>query len=324
MNIMTNIQELKEKVIKGYQITFEEGVALTQIKDKEALYKAANEIRLHFCGNKMDLCSITNAKSGRCSEDCKWCSQSSHYKTNIEEYEIVDKDEAVKVAIDGAKKGVKRHSLVTSGRTVSDKTIDQLIPIYQEIKTQSNMSVCASLGLVSQAQLQRLKDEVNIEHYHCNLETAPSYFPKLCTTHTIDEKLKTISYARNVGLKICSGGIIGMGESMQQRVEFAIALRDIQADSIPINILSPVKGTPLEDTKLLSEEDILTTIAIFRFINPKANIRFAGGRIQIKHFQHKALHAGINAALTGDYLTTVGSNTEEDVRDFKNSGFEID
>lgn len=321
---MTNIQELKEKVIKGYQITFEEGVALTQIKDKEALYKAANEIRLHFCGNKMDLCSITNAKSGRCSEDCKWCSQSSHYKTNIEEYEIVDKDEAVKVAIDGAKKGVKRHSLVTSGRTVSDKTIDQLIPIYQEIKTQSNMSVCASLGLVSQAQLQRLKDEVNIEHYHCNLETAPSYFPKLCTTHTIDEKLKTISYARNVGLKICSGGIIGMGESMQQRVEFAIALRDIQADSIPINILSPVKGTPLEDTKLLSEEDILTTIAIFRFINPKANIRFAGGRIQIKHFQHKALHAGINAALTGDYLTTVGSNTEEDVRDFKNSGFEID
>jgi len=321
---MTNIQELKEKVIKGYQITFEEGVALTQIKDKEAFYKAANEIRLHFCGNKMDLCSITNAKSGRCSEDCKWCSQSSHYKTNIEEYEIVDKDEAVKVAIDGAKKGVKRHSLVTSGRTVSDKTIDQLIPIYQEIKTQSNMSVCASLGLVSQAQLQRLKDEVNIEHYHCNLETAPSYFPKLCTTHTIDEKLKTISYARNVGLKICSGGIIGMGESMQQRVEFAIALRDIQADSIPINILSPVKGTPLEDTKLLSEEDILTTIAIFRFINPKANIRFAGGRIQIKHFQHKALHAGINAALTGDYLTTVGSNTEEDVRDFKNSGFEID
>ncbi|MBN1462506.1 MAG: biotin synthase BioB [Paludibacteraceae bacterium] len=321
---MTNIQELKEKVIKGYQMTFEEGVALTQIKDKEALYKAADEIRLHFCGNKMDLCSITNAKSGRCSEDCKWCSQSSHYKTDIEEYEIVDKDEAVKVAIDGAKKGVKRHSLVTSGRTVSDKTIDQLIPIYQEIKAQSTINLCASLGLVNQAQLQRLKNEVNIEHYHCNLETAPSHFPKLCSTHTIEEKLKTISYARNIGLKICSGGIIGMGESMEQRVEFAIALRDIQADSIPINILSPVKGTPLEDTKLLSEEDILTTIAMFRFINPKANIRFAGGRLQIKHFQHKALHAGINAALTGDYLTTIGSNTDEDVRDFKNSGFEID
>lgn len=320
---MINIQELKDKVINGYQITFEEGVALTQVKDKEALYQSADEIRKHFCGNKMDLCSITNAKSGRCSEDCKWCSQSGHYKTNIEEYEIVDKTEAVSIAVSGAKKGVKRHSLVTSGRTVSDKTIDQLIPIYQEIKAQSTISLCASLGLVNQAQLQRLKDEVNIEHYHCNLETAPSHFPKLCSTHTIEEKLKTISYARNVGLKVCSGGIIGMGESMEQRVEFAIALRNIQADSIPINILSPVKGTPLEDTKLLSEEDILTTIAIFRFINPKANIRFAGGRMQIKHFQHKALHAGINASLTGDYLTTIGSNTDEDVRDFRASGFEI-
>jgi len=320
---MINIQELKEKVLKGYKVTFEEGVELTKVTNKDELYQAADEIRLHFCGNKMDLCSITNAKSGRCSEDCKWCSQSGHYKTNIEEYEIVDREEAVRIAVAGAQKGVKRHGLVTSGRTVSNKTIEQLIPIFKDIKAQSKMSVCASLGLVTEAQLQRLKDEVNIEHYHCNLETAPSYFPSLCTTHTIAEKKQTIAYAKNVGLKICSGGIIGMGESMEQRVEFAIALRDIEAQSIPINILSPVKGTPLENTKLISEEEILTTIAIFRFINPKAYLRFAGGRLQIKHFQDKALHAGINAALTGDYLTTVGSNTEEDVRDFKASGFEI-
>lgn len=320
---MINIQELKEKVIKGYQLSYEEGVELTQVTNKEDLYQAADDIRIHFCGNKMDLCSITNAKSGRCSEDCKWCSQSSHYQTNIEEYEIVDKKEAVRIAVEGALKGVKRHGLVTSGKRVNDKTIDQLIPIYKEIKAKSNLSVCASLGLVTQAQLQRLKDEVGIEHYHCNIESAPSYFPKLCTTHTIEEKKQTIAYAKNVGLKICSGGIIGMGETMEQRVEMAVSLRDLEVQSIPINILSPVKGTPLEDTKLLSEEDILTTIAIFRFINPKANIRFAGGRLQIKHFQDKALHAGINAALTGDYLTTVGSNTEEDVRDFRESGFEI-
>lgn len=318
-----NIQSLKEKVLNGYQLSYEEGVELTNVPNKEELYQAADEIRKHFCGNKMDLCSITNAKSGRCSEDCKWCSQSSHYKTNIDEYEIVDKEEAVRIAVEGAQKGVKRHGLVTSGKRVSDKTIDQLIPIYKEITSKSKLSVCASLGLVSQAQLQRLKDEVGIEHYHCNIESAPSYFPNLCTTHTIEEKKQTIAYAKNVGLKICSGGIIGMGESMGQRVEMAVALRDLDVQSIPVNILSPVKGTPLEDTKLLSEEDILTTIAIFRFINPKANIRFAGGRLQIKHFQDKALHAGINAALTGDYLTTVGSNTEEDVRDFRNSGFEI-
>lgn len=320
---MMNIQGLKNKVLNGYQVSYEEGVTLSQVNDKEALYKAADEIRQHFCGNKMDLCSITNAKSGRCSEDCKWCSQSAHHKTNIDEYEIVDKDFAVKSAVDGAAKGVKRHSLVTSGKRVSDITISQLIPIYKEITTKSKISICASLGLVTQEQLQRLKDEVGIEHYHCNLETAPSYFSEMCTTHTIDEKMETIAAAKKVGLKICSGGIIGMGESMKQRVELAIALRDIEAQSIPINILSPVQGTPLENVAPISEEEILTTIALFRFINPKANLRFAGGRLQIKHFQDKALHAGINAALTGDYLTTVGSNTEEDVRDFRASGFEV-
>ncbi len=317
------IKILKQKVLEGYELSSDEALALSNEIDKEALYKAADEIRIKFCGNNMDLCSITNAKSGKCSEDCKWCSQSASYKTNIEEYEIVDKEPAIKEAVDNANKGVKRHSLVTSGRRVNNKTLDNLIPIYKEIKEKTDISLCASMGLITEEQLRRLKTEVGIEHYHCNLETAPSFFPELCTTHTIDEKIETIKNAQKLGIKVCSGGIIGMGENMGHRIELAMTLRDLKIDSIPINILNPVEGTPLQDTAPLTEDEILTTIAIFRFINPKAKLRFAGGRLQIKDSQDKALHAGINAALTGDYLTTVGSNIEEDVRDFTNSGFTI-
>ena len=172
--------------------------------------------------------------------------------------------------------------------------------------------------------MSRLKDEVGIEHYHCNLETAPSYFKELVTTHTIDEKIETIKIAQSLGIKICSGGIIGMGENMGHRVELAIMLQELGVQSIPLNLLNAVEGTPLEGTEMLSEEEILTSIAMFRFLNPKANLRFAGGRMQIRDFQDKALHAGISAALTGDYLTTIGSNIDEDIRDFKNAGFTID
>lgn len=318
-----NIVDLKKKVIDGYQVNYKEGVELYNTPDKEGLYKAADEIREHFCGNRIDLCSITNAKSGKCPQNCKWCSQSRWYDTKIEEYEIVDRESAVKQAIENASKGVSRHSLVTSGRRVYNKTLDQLIPIYKEIKEKTDLSLCASMGLIDEHQLQRLKDEVGIEHYHCNLETAPSFFPNVCTSHTIEEKIRTIKTAQKLGLKVCSGGIIGMGETVEHRVELAVTLSQLGVQSIPINILTPVEGTPLENAEPLSEEDILTTIAVFRFINPKANLRFAGGRLQIKHFQHKALRAGISAALTGDYLTTTGSNVNEDIRDFTAAGFTV-
>lgn len=320
---MTTITDFKNKVLNGIPLTYDEAVTLTKMTEKEELYNAADEIRARFCGKRIDLCSITNAKSGKCPQDCKWCSQSSFHKTNIVEYEIVDHKLAVDEAVKNAAKGVNRHSLVTSGRRVYDKTLDQLIPIYKEIRKKSNISLCASMGLIDEHQLKRLKDEAGIEHYHCNLETAPSFFSQVVTSHTIEEKIHTIKNAQKIGLKICSGGIIGMGETMEQRVELAILLRDLGIQSIPINILTPIEGTPLQGAEPLSEEDILTTIAMFRFVNPKANLRFAGGRLQIKHFQHKALHAGISAALTGDYLTTVGSNIEEDIRDFTNSGFTV-
>ena len=159
---MINIEELKEKVLAGYQLSYDEGVELYHTADKEALYRAADEIREHFCGNTIDLCSITNAKSGRCPQDCKWCSQSRHYNTNVEEYEVVDRQEAVDQALVSAAKGVRRHSLVTSGRRVYNKTLDQLIPIYKEIKEKTDLSLCASMGLIDEGQLRRLQEEVGI------------------------------------------------------------------------------------------------------------------------------------------------------------------
>ncbi|HRS18355.1 MAG TPA: biotin synthase BioB [Bacteroidales bacterium] len=319
---MIDLQKLTEEVCAGKALTYDEGVELTQYPDKEALYEAADTIRTHFCGNNMDLCSITNAKSGRCSQNCKWCSQSAHHTTNIEEYDLIDKERAVNEALESAKAGVHRHSLVTSGKSVSNKTLHSLLEIYKEIREKSSINLCASMGLVTKEQLQKLKN-AGISHYHCNLETAPSYFPNVCTTHTIQDKIDVILTAQSLDMRVCSGGIIGMGETMEQRVELACTLRDLHIMSIPINILTPIEGTPLYNAHTLSEEEILTTIAVFRFINPKANLRFAGGRLQIKKFQHKALHAGINSALTGNYLTTVGSNTAQDIKDFTASGFTI-
>ena len=320
---MITVAELKDKVLDGYQVTYEEGLELLKVSDKEELFAAADHIRRHFCGTRIDLCSITNAKSGKCSEDCKWCSQSAHYHTGVKEYELVDPEAAVDQAVVNASKGVHRYSLVTSGRQITNRTLDRLIPIYQSIRQQSIIGLCASMGLLNRQQLKRLRDEAGIEHYHCNLETAPSFYSKLVTTHSQQEKIETISMARELGLKICSGGIIGMGESAEQRVELAAKLAELKVDSIPVNLLSPVKGTPLEQINPLSKEMVLTTFAIFRFLNPRATIRFAGGRLQIRSFQAEALHAGINAALTGDYLTTTGANVSEDICDFKQAGFTI-
>jgi len=234
---------------------------------------------------------------------------------------MVDKNMAINEAISNRNQGVMRYSLVSSGRTATDVELDNYIEIYNEIREKSDIHLCASMGLLTKPQLQRFKD-AGITHYHCNLETAPSYFAQVCSTHSIAEKVQTIKWSQELGINTCSGGIIGMGESMEQRVELAFALKDVGAKSIPINVLNPIEGTELQGTKPLSDEEILTTIAIFRFVNPKAFLRFAGGRLLIRHFQEKALNAGINASIVGDLLTTIGSNIQEDLRDFRKEGFD--
>ncbi len=316
------LTKLKEKIKNGYAISFEEAITLSEIEDKEALYALAGELRLHFLGRNFDTCSIMNARSGRCSEDCKWCAQSACYHTKVEVYPLVSLNEVMEQACYHAKQGARRFSLVTSGRAVNSAETQRLAEIYRAVKKEVPVKLCASLGLLNKEQLQLLR-ESGVERYHCNLETAPSFFSSLCTTHTVEQKIQTLRWAREAGLKICSGGIIGMGENMKQRIELAFALRDLKADSIPVNILNPIPGTPLENMPPLTDEEILVTFALFRIINPTAHIRFAGGRSKILHIQEKAMQSGISAALIGNLLTTVGPDMENDRQTIERLGFVI-
>ena len=239
------IETLKQHVLSGGMINEEQARELAAIPNKEALYEAAHQITRHFMGNKFDTCSIINAKSGNCSEDCKWCAQSGHYKTNVTLYPLLPAEECIRHATHNHKQGISRFALVTSGKKVSDKDMVKITETVLLIKQACDIKCCASMGLLSREQLQALYDS-GTENYHCNIETAPSYFRTLCTTHTTQQKLETIRTAREIGFRICSGGIIGMGETVEQRIEMALLLQKEGILSIPLNLLQPIPGTPLE------------------------------------------------------------------------------
>lgn len=322
---MNFINQLKTKVLDGGQITEAEAMSLANLSEEDynELLDAAAEITARFGSRDFDSCSIINARSGRCPEDCKWCAQSAHHKTNIETYPLVDRETCMKLADYNHERGIGRFSLVTSGRTVTGKALDTICDYYRELsKRENGMGLCASMGLLDVEAMRRLRD-AGVERYHCNLETAPSHFKTLCSTHTIDDKIKTINAAREAGMEVCSGGIIGMGETMEQRVEFALTLRSrVNPDSIPLNLLSPIPGTPLEKSAPLTDREILQTIAIFRMVHPKAVIRFAGGRAQMsRETQREALRIGVNGSIMGDLLTTIGSQIDEDIRMVRECGY---
>lgn len=316
------IEILKEKILNGGQISREETILLGNIADKQALYLAAGEIRDKLVGKRFDTCSIINARSGRCSENCKWCAQSAVFKTNIEEYELIDEQTCLDLAELNAEYGVDKFSFVTSGRALSDKNLDRICEYACKIRAHADIHLCASMGLLKKNQLQKLLD-AGIKRYHCNLETSPEYFSALCTTHTTTDKIETIRAAQEIGMEVCSGGIIGMGENMEDRIDLAFTLKELGIKSVPINVLNPIPGTPLENALPLSDEEVLTTIALFRFILPDAYLRFAGGRMLIAHIETKAIQAGINAAIVGDLLTTVGSKVKEDMEKVKKMGFTL-
>ena len=319
---MESVSGLEKKIEEGYRPDYDEALSLMRSLSLEDLCALAHALRLQYQGKRVDMCSIMNARSGKCGEDCKWCSQSRFHHTDIEVYPLVDAESALREAVHNASKGVSRFSLVTSGRTLSPADTERICAIYRRIGSECPIKLCASLGLLNREQLFQLK-ESGVTRYHCNLETAPSYFPQVCTTHTIEEKLQTIEWAREAGLEICSGGIIGMGESEEQRVEFALAIRRTGAVSIPVNILNPIPGTRLAGTPPLKDEEVIRAVAMIRILNPEASVRLAGGRSRIKAVEPELFRCGISGSIVGDLLTTTGSDIDTDKAMFLRLGFEL-
>ena len=307
-----NLTELKEKVINGYLINKEEAEELYNI-DTEELSKAANEIREYFMEDVFDLCTIVNAKCGKCSENCKFCAQSAHYGANVEDYPLLPAEEIVADAVKQHKQGILRYSIVTSGKRLSDEDVLKEAEIIKKIKEACDIEICVSNGLLSYENFKILK-EAGASRVHNNLETAPSYFPEICTTHTIEDKIEALENARKAGLEVCSGGIIGLGENRKQRIEMAMKLRELNVKSVPVNVLNPIPNTPLGDSETLSEDEVIKTVAVYRFILPKSFIRLAGGRALFQDKGVSIFKSGANAAISGDMLTTSGISTQSDLK----------
>ncbi|MDY3902793.1 biotin synthase BioB [Peptoniphilus sp.] len=317
-----DIIELKEKVKNGYVITRDEAIEVYN-SDYNKLTEAADELREYFCGNNFDVCTIINAKSGRCSENCKFCAQSAHYNTNIKEYDLLDEETIVNDAIDKYSRGITRYSMVASGKGLTPKDIDKVCSITRKIYEKApEIKVCISGGIISEESFEKLKD-AGIKRVHNNLETSRKFFPEICTTHTYDQKIETIKAAQKAGMEICSGGLIGLGEDFEDRIDMALELRKLKVHSVPVNLLNPIKNTPLENNKPLSMEEVNRTCATFRFILPKALIRLAGGRALMEDFGTPALKSGANAAISGVLLTTKGISIEDDMERFKELKYNV-
>ena len=262
----------------------------------------------------MDICTITNAKSGSCSEDCKFCAQSAHHTSKIESYPLKPMEIMLDEARVAKNNGAKRFCIVTSGNVLSDGDLKTVAETITQLRDSVGIDADASLGRLSKERLKILKD-AGLTRYHHNIETSRNFYPKIVTTHTFDERLETIKAAKDAGLEVCSGGIIGLGETWQDRIDMALTLKDLDVDSVPINVLNPIKGTPLENAAKLSPLDAVRTIAIFRIILPGKTIKIAAGRETIlKDYQAMCFAAGANGMLIGGYLTMKGRPVEEDLK----------
>ncbi|MBP5191761.1 MAG: biotin synthase BioB [Eubacterium sp.] len=314
-----DLNKLANEIIEGRRLTSKDHLEFLKNVSLESLSAEADRLRKHFSGDTVDLCSIISGKSGRCTEDCKYCAQSAFNHTGCDVYDLLDYDTIYEKASSDMAEGVNRFAIVNSGWGPTDEEFEKLIDIYTRLSKALPISLCASLGFLTAEQFQRLY-AAGVRRYHNNIETSRRFFPDICTTHLFEDKLENIRRAQSAGLVVCSGGIIGMGETMDDRIDMALTLSELGIRSIPINVLIPIRNTPLENLPILSEEEILRTVSIFKFINPEADIRLAAGRRLISGNGEAAYKSGASAAITGNMLTTTGSTIKNDTALLKNIG----
>lgn len=294
---------------------------MNNITDKQELLRLYNldldellSISSEYLTDNIEFCSLINARNGKCSQNCKYCAQSSHYCTNIESYPLVEIDEVRKTALEAKSHKASRFAIVTSGKTPDESDFDKMLEMIEEINKIDGLKSCASIGILNEEQAKRLAQS-GLKRFHHNINTAKSYYPEVCTTHSWDDRYNTCKLVKKYGMELCCGVILGMGESIEQRVEMALELAEIQPDSIPINILMPIPETPFENyLDKIDEENVLRTLAIFKIANPKSVLRFCGGRMRLSEAnQEKALKTCVEGILIGNYLTTVGKEPKKDI-----------
>jgi biotin synthase len=315
--LQRKLVEIASRVLDGKgELQLDEAWSLTQIEGEQLydLFFLANRIRAHFMGKKVELCSIINAKCGRCPEDCKFCAQSIHHSTQIDTFPLLSEEKICEGARLAQKMKAKRYGIVTSGRAVNAKELKTICKAIKRIKAEGHVYPCASLGRLTEEHALQLK-EAGLTRYHHNLEVDEEFFPMICTTHSFSERVETVRVAKRVGFEVCCGGIFGVGESWRSRIGLAFKLKELEVNSIPLNFLNPIKGTPLENTPPLKPLEILKIIAIFRFIHPKREIKVCGGReVNLRDMQSWMYYAGASGTLIGNYLTTPGRDAEEDLQ----------
>lgn len=323
--VRKKIQKVGDKVLSGRLATMKDIVPLLEAEgaDIVELAAVANRVRVAFKGNDIDLCSLLNAKSGRCSEDCAFCAQSAHYTTEAPVYPLMNVNEMVREAREAQERRTGRFCLISSGRQLNDKEFETVLDALSQIREETDLALDCSFGTLTQERAEALK-KVGVTRYNHNLETAESHFSKICTTHSFRDRIRTIEILKDQGFSICCGGIIGLGESAQQRLELAFSLRALGVDCIPLNILNPRPGTPLEHSEPIPPMEIIRTIALFRLILPKGTLKIAGGReVNLRDLQSLALLGGANGLIVGNYLTTPGRSAEDDLTMIRDLGFNI-
>ncbi len=320
---MSRIKELQKKLYKDGACSKIEIMSLAE-EPLEGLCQAADEVRRHFCGNAFDLCAVISARGGPCSEDCKFCAQSGANPScrEVPRFPLLGTKKLLEDAMEKDRRGMMAYGIVSSGRVLPGEDVEELCHSLRHLRHKTSLRLCGSLGLLERKDLEKLK-AAGMQMIHNNLESSETYFEKMCTTHTYEEKKATIQAAKEAGLGVCSGGLFGIGESLEDRIDLALNERELGVDSVPVNLLDPVQGTPFETAELLREEEVRRTIALMRFALPDVFIRLAAGREHLPDKGRCCFMSGANAAISGDFLTTMGISIDTDLKMLRELGYEI-